>query len=320
MYVYPHVECLIRRDEETPLLQNRFLALFHVTMPQVRWGECRRLMMKKGMTIKPMLALAAGILLYAAPMLTQAALEMPADSKLIYRVQNLNAGSVLKLYKEPGGKGVIVNIPHNATWIVRRNAQQVVDKTVWERVSWDNQTGWVTSDSLVLDPEATELANARRQCMADPKVQDKECCGFPEAAKGGTFRSVPLYGVQDLSAGESLMMYVDKGTDAIAVEIPHNASWVVRLGQRAEAGKFAMERVRWAGQNGWVDAGKLRFDPEATKEGDRKRQKCGGQASGEVDFRKSDVVCLPAPVIRRLQEAGALDAETINKLKAQSNK
>jgi hypothetical protein len=275
--------------------------------------------MKKGMTIKPALALAAGILLFAAPMMVQAALSMPADSKLIYRVQGLNAGNVLKMYKEPG-KGIIVNIPHNATWIVRRNAQKTVDKVVWEKVSWDDQTGWVVSDALVYDPEATDVANARRLCMADPKVQDKECCGYPEAAKGGVFRSVPIYSVQELGAGESLMMYVDKGDDAIAVELPHNATWIAKLGQVGKAGKLALERVRWAGQNGWVNAANLKFDPDTTKEGDRKRQKCGGMTSGDVDFRQSDVVCLPAPVIRRLQESGALDAETVNKLKAQGNK
>ena len=37
-----------------------------------------------------------------------------------------------------------------------------------------------------------------------------------------------------------------------------------------------------------------------------------------VEFKKSEVVCLPAPVIRRLQEAGALDAATIDKLKSQA--
>lgn len=276
--------------------------------------------MKKGMTIKPVLALAAGILLFAAPMISQAAaLAMPADSKLVYRVQGMTPGNVLKMYQEPG-EGIIVNIPHNATWIVRRNAQKTVDKVVWEKVSWDDQTGWVASDALAFDPEATDVAKSRRECMADPKVQDKECCGYPEAAKGGVFRSVPIYAVDQLTAGESLMMYVDKGTDAIAVEIPHNATWVAKLGQRAEAGKFAMERVRWAGQNGWVNAANLKFDADTTKEGDRKRQKCGGMTAGEADFRKSDVVCLPAPVIRRLQESGALDAETINKLQSQVNK
>ncbi|MDD5392174.1 MAG: hypothetical protein PHE17_04050 [Thiothrix sp.] len=275
--------------------------------------------MKKGMTIKPVLALAAGVLLFAAPLMSHAALSMPADSKLIYRVQGMSAGNVLKMYQEPG-KNVIVNIPHNATWIVRRNGQKTVDKVVWEKVSWDDQTGWVVSDALVHDPEATDVANARRQCMADPKVQDKECCGYPEAAKGGVFRSVPIYSVQELTPGESLMMYVDQGNDAIAVEIPHNATWVAKLGKMGKAGKLSLERVRWAGQNGWVNAANLKFDPDTTKEGDRKRQKCGGMTTGEVDFRKSDVVCLPAPVIRRLQESGALDAATVDKLKAEGNK
>lgn len=276
-------------------------------------------MMTKGMTIKPVLAFAAGILLFAAPMITQAALTLPSDSTLIYRVQNMTAGNVLKMYQEPG-KEVIVNIPHNATWIVRRNAQKTVDNAVWEKISWDDQTGWVLSDALAFDQEATNVANARRQCMADPKVEDKECCGYPETAKGAVFHSVPIFEVEKLVAGESLMMYVDKGSEAIAVEIPHNATWVAKLGQRAEAGKFAMEYVRWAGQNGWVDAAKLKLDPATTKEGDRKRQKCGGMVEGDASAQKSEIVCLPAPVIRRLQESGVLDAETINKLKAQTNK
>ena len=50
------------------------------------------------------------------------------------RVQGMDAGNVLKLYKEPG-KEVLVNIPHNATWIARRNAQLSVDNKVWEKVS-----------------------------------------------------------------------------------------------------------------------------------------------------------------------------------------
>ncbi len=272
----------------------------------------------KGMTIKPVMAWVAGVLLLAGPLLSAAALPMPADSKVVYRVQGLDAGNVLKMYKEPG-KEVIVNIPHNATWIMRRNAQQIISNVAWEKITWDNQTGWVLSDALSEDPEATELSNARRQCLADPAVQNKECCGYPEAAKGGIFKSIPVYAVEGLDAGQSLMMYVDHGDTAIAVEVPHNGTGIVKLGQRAEAGKFAMERVRWAGQNGWLDDSKLIYDEAKTKQLDAKRQMCGG-VSGGVDFRSSEVVCLPAPIIRRLQESGALDAETINKLMVQGNK
>lgn len=268
--------------------------------------------MKQRVLKQTALPLLAGIMLLAVPLFGMAALSMPADSALVYRVQGLDAGSVLKMYKEPG-KEVVVNIPHNATWIVRRNAQMTEGDKVWEKVSWDEQTGWVLSDSLTEDPDATELLAARRQCLADPKTVDKLCCGYPEAAKGGLFKSIPVYKVQGLDAGQSLMMYVDHGDNAIAVEIPHSGTNIVKLGQRAEAGAFAMERVRWAGQNGWVDNAKLTYDEETTKAGDAKRQRCGG-VSGGVDFRASEVVCLPAPVIRRLQESGALDAETVKML------
>ena len=275
-------------------------------------------MKKKSVLKKTSLSWLGGFMLLAVPLLGVAELSMPADTSLVYRVQGLDAGNVLKMYKEPG-KEVLVNIPHNATWLARRNAQMTVGDKVWEKVSWDNQTGWVLSDALAEDPKATEEANKRRQCLVDPAVQDKECCGYPEAAKGGLFKSIPVYAVQDLSPGESLMMYVDHGEDAIAVEIPHSGTSIVKLGQRAEAGAFAMERVRWAGQNGWIDAAKITYDEAKTKASDAKRQKCGG-VSGGVDFRSSEVVCLPAPVIRRLQESGALDAETVKMLLEQAGK
>lgn len=271
--------------------------------------------MQKGVLNKTALPLLTGLVLLGAPLLGVSALPMPADTSLVYRVKDMDAGNVLKMYKEPG-RDVIVNIPHNATWISRRNAQMNAEDKVWEKVSWDDQTGWVLSDALEEDKDATAAANARRQCLADPAVTEKDCCGYPEAAKGGIFKSIPVYAVKDLSAGESLMMYVDHGDDAIAVEIPHNGTNIVKLGQRAEAGKFAMERVRWAGQNGWVDDSKLEYDEAKTKDGDAKRQMCGGVSDG-VDFRSSEVVCLPAPVIRRLQESGALDAETVKQLMGQ---
>ena len=273
--------------------------------------------MREGIVKKMALTLVSSVAM-CLPLFASAALTMPADTSLVYRVKGLDAGSVLKLYKEPGQQ-VIVNIPHNATWIARRNAQMTVGSTVWEKITWDDQTGWVISDALEEDTQATDTANERRQCLADPAVQDKECCGYPEAAKGGHFQSIPVYTVSGLTAGESLMMYVDHGDNAIAVELPHNARSIVKLGQRAEAGQFAMERVRWAGQNGWVDADKLTYDDSTTKAGDAKRQKCGGVSDG-VAFKESDVVCLPAPIIKRLQESGALDAETVAQLMAQSKK
>ncbi|MEZ5448582.1 MAG: hypothetical protein R3E89_06100 [Thiolinea sp.] len=86
------------------------------------------------------------------------------------------------MYAKPGS-GILVNLPHNATWIVRRNAQQMADGVLWEKVSWDNMTGWVDSSALSFDPQSTAIARARRECMANPAVADKMCCGYPEPPK-----------------------------------------------------------------------------------------------------------------------------------------
>lgn len=253
-------------------------------------------------------AIMTGVPLSAA---TAAPLTLPSDSSEIYQVSGLTPGKVLRLYSEPG-RGIIVNIPHNGRWVVRRNAQVLVGDVLWEKVSWDDQTGWVVSSRLKFDPEATEIARTRRECMKNPAVKDKMCCGYPEAAKGAPFRSVPIYSVQGLKAGQSLMMYVESGETAIAVEIPHNATWVTKLGKIAQVGSDEWANVRWAGQNGWVNASYLRLDPEQTRIGDEKRRRCSNGPL--LAPAKPELVCLPASVVRRLQQSNALPADLLKRL------
>ncbi len=265
--------------------------------------------------------MAGAFLLSASFQALAAPLTLPADTSKIYEVKGRTPGNVLKMYKTPG-EGILVNIPHNATWIVRRNAQQKVGDTVWEKVSWDDLTGWVESSALSYDAESTSIAAARRACLNDPKVAeaDKVCCGYPEKAKGVPFRSVPIFSVQGLAPGQSLMMYVEEGEkSAIAVEIPHNGTWVTKMGKVAKGGDVSFELVRWAGQNGWVNAAYLREDPVKTREGDDKRRRCSG-GKELLPAANSDIVCLPASVIRRLRESGALSDDVLRKLAQQPAK
>lgn len=257
-------------------------------------------------------AILTGLLLSVAANLSAAPLTLPADSSKIYQTQNLKPGIVLKMYAKPGSD-VMVNLPHNATWIVRRGAQTAANGVVWEKVSWDNQTGWVDSNRLRLDAQSTRIAAARRSCMANPKTVDKMCCGYPESAKGTPFRSVPVFSVRSLKPGQSLMMYMEQGSSAIAVEIPHNATWVTKLGQIARGDGVAFEKVRWAGKNGWVNTAYLGQDPKKTQEGDRKRQQCGGGRK-LLPAATPELVCLPPAVIRRLRESGALSGAIIDQL------
>jgi len=269
----------------------------------------------KSTLIKTILSLSlamAALTVHATP------LTLPADSSKIYQTKNLKPGIVLKMYGKPG-KDIMVNLPHNATWIVRRGAQEAVNGVMWEKVSWDNQTGWVDSSKLRFDGASTRIAAARRACINDPKVVEKMCCGYPETAKGVPFRSVPVYSVRSLKPGQSLIMYMEQGSSAVAIEIPHNATWVTKLGKVAKGDGVAFENVRWAGKNGWVNAAYLRQDAEKTKEGDNKRRVCSGKdSSGKpvelLPALESSVVCLPASVIRRLREAGALSGAVIDQL------
>lgn len=124
----------------------------------------------------------AGLMVLSSSLAAAAPLTLPADSSKIYQVSGRAPGQVLKMYARPGSD-IVVNIPHNATWLVRRNAQQSVGGTLWEKVSWDNQTGWVESTALKYDPEATEIARTRRECLNNPAVVEKMCCGYPETGK-----------------------------------------------------------------------------------------------------------------------------------------
>ena len=55
--------------------------------------------MQKGTLNKNTYALWLGMVMLVSPLLTFAALPMPADTSLVYRVKGLDAGNVLKMYK-----------------------------------------------------------------------------------------------------------------------------------------------------------------------------------------------------------------------------
>lgn len=269
--------------------------------------------MKSVVLKKTILKIILGLSLATAALAAQAApLTLPADSSKIYQTKNLKPGNVLKMYAQPG-RNVMVNLPHNATWIVRRGAQEAVNGVMWEKVSWDSQTGWVDSNKLRFDGASTKIAAARRACMNNPAVVEKMCCGYPETAKGVPFRSVPIYSVRGLKPGQSLIMYMEEGTSAVAIEIPHNATWVTKLGKIAKGDNVSFENVRWSGKNGWVNSAYLRLDAKKTKEGDDKRRRCSG-GRPLLPALNPAVVCLPASVIRRLRESGALSGAVLDQL------
>ena len=70
-----------------------------------------------------------------------------ADSSKVYRVANVNASGGLHLRTSPGIEaGVLLELPHDARWIVVRDKRGNPLNPRWKKVHWNNQEGWVNTN------------------------------------------------------------------------------------------------------------------------------------------------------------------------------
>jgi uncharacterized protein YgiM (DUF1202 family) len=195
----------------------------------------------------------------------------------VYRVVNVKASGVLHLREKPSHRSrAIVELPHDARWIVKRNQQKKYQRSVWQKVTWNDQEGWVNTRYLAFDPEATAIASARRSCL-NSNTANKMCCGFPaQRPRSGKFYPLSVYDVVRVQSGQSLNMRSRPGRNGhILATIPHNAIGVVKLpGQRLVRGHSVWEKVRWNGRNGWVNSYFLKHDPALSLKRTHLREVC----------------------------------------------
>ena len=205
-------------------------------------------------------------------------LPFSAIANDIYKVTRVGQGNSLNLRAYPSVKSKIqVAIPHNASWIVRRNKQKKIGSSVWSKVVWNKEEGWVNSSFLSFDPDSTKIALQRKQCLLDPKEKNKVCCGFPENVRHQPFKHVDILSIKGIAVGETLPLRSQPGQwkGKVVVAIPHNSTWLARLGKvKKLANGQVWEYVRWNGQNGWVNAAHAAFDKAITQLGDKKRKQC----------------------------------------------
>lgn len=204
--------------------------------------------------------------------------SLPAVANDIYKVMRVGQGNSLNLRIYPSVKSKIkVAIPHNASWVVKRKQSKKVGRSVWNKVVWNKEEGWVNSDFLSFDPASTKMAKARKQCLLDPKIKSKLCCGLPASERNRPFKHVDILSVRGITVGETLPLRSQPGQwkGKVVVAIPHNATWIARLDQvKKLANGQVWEYVRWNGQNGWVNKANAIFDQGITQLGDRKRKLC----------------------------------------------
>jgi len=200
----------------------------------------------------------------------------------VYRVTGVAPGEGLVMYREANTKGpTVIKIPHNASWVIKRPES----RPGWQRISWNDQHGWVEAGKLSFDRAATQVVADRNQCLKDPTVTNKICCGFPPGAESEIFKTVKVHSVTGIRKGQSLKMYAQPalGTRVI-VSIPHNGTWIVKINKTAHKDGINWEKISWGGNRGWVNALNLQFNPELTTAGDLKRKQCSTPAGCAPDF------------------------------------
>jgi len=198
----------------------------------------------------------------------------------IYKVNHIKQGNSLKLKQLPSRSSkTLVAIPHDASWILRRDkGRKVVDKVVWRKVQWNHSLGWVSAHYLENDPQASMQAAKRQACLKDRNIKEKICCGYTKAARKQAYKHVPILAVKNIPMGQSLILY-SKPTEVAKklVAIPHNATWIADLGERKrQQNGTTWSHVRWTGKIGWVKSAFVKPDPQTTHIGDLKRKLCTG--------------------------------------------
>ena len=198
----------------------------------------------------------------------------------IYKVRNIKQGESLKLKQLPSkASTTLVALPHDASWLLRRDkGRKVVKKVVWRKVQWNNAIGWVSAHYIANDSAASAQAKKRLACLKDRTVKEKICCGYTKAARKQAYKHVPILMVKNIAIGKSLIIYSQPTQlSKKIVAIPHNATWIADLGEKKRHHDRTMwSRVRWTGKIGWVQSSFVKSDPQTTHIGDLKRKMCAG--------------------------------------------
>ena len=201
----------------------------------------------------------------------------PAIAENIYKVKNIAQGKSLPLKKYPSKNShTLVALPHDASWMIRRDSgRKVINKVVWRKVQWNKHQGWISAHYLTSDTMASRQATQRKMCLKDRRIKLKVCCGYSFADRRRPYQHIPILAVKNIAVGGSLILQSNPWGGKKLVAIPHDATWIADLGRRKKRMDGTLwAHVRWSGKTGWLNMSKLKADHATTLIGDRKRQLC----------------------------------------------
>ena len=199
----------------------------------------------------------------------------------IYKVPSYASRSGLVLHAEPkAGSKTIATIPPNTSWIKLQGKPQAS----WQKIAWNGQQGWIKAGNIVLDRAATIISDGKTDCLHDPSVKNKACCGIVETTNDPS-ELVKIYSVTGIGRNDYLMMNSSPGRrENIVSLIPHNATWIMKLNDKRTKNGVIWEKVKWGGTTGWVDGRKIQFSPAMTDVNDTKRKACNKQEGCAPDL------------------------------------
>ncbi len=202
-----------------------------------------------------------------------------AENNDLFQVANVGRTGVLNLRAAPSSTAkVVLELPRNARWIVKRQTSKAHGRSRvrgWQKIHWNNHEGWVDVSYLKFDPEATKVKQERMNCLQS-KPKYPACCGYPKQNITGKLYPIKVYDVRRVKKGQSLNMRKQAGRNAAVIAtIPHDAVGIVKFPMKREkSGSSTWEKVRWNGQDGWVNSYYLDFNPELSKSREHLREIC----------------------------------------------
>lgn len=93
----------------------------------------------------------------------------------VYKVCQVKSGQRVNLYKDPTiHSRIIAKLPANTSWIKKQKGKKKYSHSHWQKVTWNNKSGWLRNSCLELNKKHTKIVAKQPYCL-NKKTRTKDC-------------------------------------------------------------------------------------------------------------------------------------------------
>ncbi|CAA6827667.1 MAG: Unknown protein [uncultured Thiotrichaceae bacterium] len=93
----------------------------------------------------------------------------------IYKVCKVKSGQHVTLYKDPTKhSAVVAKLPHDCKWIKKQKGKKKFSHSRWQKITWDNKSGWLRNSCLELDKKHTKIVMEKPYCL-EKETRTEDC-------------------------------------------------------------------------------------------------------------------------------------------------